>query len=149
MELVKAQKLALELMETHKLTGFSFGFDRSKDRFGRCNYRSRTITLSKYLVSLNDESEVKDTILHEIAHALVPIGSHHNRVWKAKAKEIGARPERCGSERVIRPSGRYVAVCSHCKKVYNMHRRLQRQYSCTCGGKKFNTNFLLEFKFLG
>ena len=35
------------------------------------------------------DEEVKNTLLHEIAHALVGPGHRHNRVWRQKAREIG------------------------------------------------------------
>ena len=36
-----------------------------------------------------DKDQINDTILHEIAHALVGPGNGHNLKWKKKAKEIG------------------------------------------------------------
>ena len=66
-------ELAEELMREHRVPReWSFGFDRSKVRFGKCDYRRKRISLSSHLVDLNDEYSVRDTILHEIAHALAP-----------------------------------------------------------------------------
>ena len=71
MILAQARKLAHDLMRLHKLpAAWSFQFDRSKVRFGKCNYAKKEISLSQHLVQLNTETEVRDTILHEIAHAL-------------------------------------------------------------------------------
>ena len=73
MTLTQARKLALRLMRLHKLSPeWSFGFDRSKVRFGKCNHANKEISLSRYLVELNGEKEVRETILHEIAHAPAP-----------------------------------------------------------------------------
>jgi hypothetical protein len=47
-------------------------------------------------VDRNGAEEIVDTILHEIAHALVGPRHGHDTVWKAKCTDIGARPERCG-----------------------------------------------------
>ena len=41
-----------------------------KVSLGTCSYVKKTIYLAKWYTELNDESEVRDTILHEIAHAL-------------------------------------------------------------------------------
>lgn len=46
------------------------------------------------------ESEQKDTVLHEIAHALdfeERGTSDHGPRWKAIARRVGATPTRCGS----------------------------------------------------
>ena len=37
---------------------------------------------------------MRDTILHEVAHALTP-GDNHGPLWRRVCRQIGARPERC------------------------------------------------------
>ena len=44
-----------------------------------------------------DDAEIEDTLLHEIAHALVGRRHHHDAVWRAKAREIGCTGQRCHS----------------------------------------------------
>lgn len=96
-------------MEVHGLTasGWVAKLDDAKKRFGVCRIRLREISLSRPLVHLNSEEEVRDTILHEIAHALAWIryreNCGHDARWKAICVEIGARPERCFDEKVISP----------------------------------------------
>ena len=68
-----------------------------------------------------DEKHVLDTILHEIAHALV--GSHHKHdaVWKAKCKEIGCDPK-ATSDVAVEVEPKWVLVFDG--KIYNKwHRR--------------------------
>lgn len=97
MELEKARHLAIELMTQHGVyPEWDFKFDRSKVRHGqarRLTVRGREvkeITLSRYITELNEESSVRDTILHEIAHVLVGLEHGHDRVWEAKALSIGS-----------------------------------------------------------
>lgn len=92
--------------------GWSFGWTNAKSQFGVCKYRVREIRLSKPLTLLNDEEHVFDTILHEIAHALVGPGEGHGPVWKAKCREIGCRPIRCADISVEVPPSRYIGVCA-------------------------------------
>lgn len=69
-------KILAELwIEHHNLVGWSFEFDNAQKRFGCCNFNKKRITLSRILTTLNSEAEVEDTILHEIAHALVDLGT--------------------------------------------------------------------------
>lgn len=56
--------------------------------FGLCSYKDKTIILNAHHIDTHPEIEVKNTILHEIAHALCP-GHQHNDVWATKATEIG------------------------------------------------------------
>lgn len=125
MELTQAKSLALVLMTKHGLMkhGYQFQWDNRSRRFGAHRGRTRTIFLSRRLTLLNDEEEVKDTILHEIAHALdyvrngftyryAPSGGYrrgkrlvHDDVWKAICVEIGCKPRRCYTdEEVVSPA---------------------------------------------
>jgi predicted SprT family Zn-dependent metalloprotease len=124
MKLEKASQLAHELMRRHGLMpAWAFAFDRSKARFGKCNYRKKQITLSKYLAELNGIDEVRDTILHEIAHALAPRGAGHGPAWQALARSIGCNGKRCFGKEVAMPQARYQGTCPCCKRVIYRHRR--------------------------
>ena len=127
--------MALELMAKHGLHGWSFRFNRCKQTMGLCVYHRKTIELSIYFVERdNPVEEVRDTILHEIAHALVGPGHGHDKVWKRKCIEIGARPQRCGQADM--PEGRWQARCGGCGKPFLRHRkpkRGSRWYFPVCG----------------
>src|SRR3569832_903715 len=117
MNLYEAAHLARNLMSQHGLVAWSFSFDHARRRFGRCDYTHKRITLSRPLTLLNNIDEVRDTILHEIAHALCP-NDGHGRRWKAKCREGGARPARCYSDAAAaspaRAAARYQYGCQGC-----------------------------------
>ena len=71
MILKDAKVLAQQLMSENGLSHWHFEFDRAVRRFSFCMYGIRTITLSKRFTLLNSEPEVRNTIFHDIAHALV------------------------------------------------------------------------------
>lgn len=151
MKLNEAQQLANYLMEVHGVAqqGWRFEFDNAKRRFGCCSYRNKTISLSVGLTELNDEAKVKDTILHEIAHALCP-KEGHNKVWKRKAIEIGCSGERCYSPREVKTlNAAYAAICVGCGHKHERFRKpnMNRASSCgLCSGGRYNPNFKLEWK---
>jgi predicted SprT family Zn-dependent metalloprotease len=130
---IDAKLLAWNLLQAHGLTGWRFQFDHARRRFGSCRTRAKLITLSKPLTLLNDESQVRDTLLHEIAHALTP-GAGHGSVWKAKCLEIGAVPKRCYSEaEVSAPQRRpapYSFGCPTCNWWVPRRRRTKGRYLC-------------------
>src|SRR5271165_928788 len=104
---------------------------------GLCAYARRTIELSTYFVERNGQEEILDTVLHEIAHALVGPGHGHDAVWKRKCVEIGARPARCGNAEM--PEGRWRASCRNCGRHFNRHRRPKRLkgwYCPECGPER-------------
>src|ERR1700686_5283507 len=88
----QVRQLAHDLLARHGLADWTFAYNRRKRAMGLCLYHLRTIELSVYLILRNPEEEILDTILHEIAHALVGPGHGHDKVWKKKCIEIGARP---------------------------------------------------------
>jgi len=122
-------QLAKTLMHQHSVGHWGFGFDRSRMSYGKCWHNKKKITLSKYFCANldNDILDIKDTILHEIAHAVMQerypyIRPGHGDMWKKIAKEIGCRPTRTSNDSTM-PKGKYQAFCPICgdMKIY-MHR---------------------------
>ena len=63
------------------------------------------------MLSKKNLKEIKNTILHEIAHALVGPKHGHNEIWKQKALEIGCDAERC--HYVVFSKPKYKLTCSN------------------------------------
>lgn len=134
MDLGTALALADELLEHHGLGGWTVRFDRAKTRAGSCRFRDREITLSAHLTQLHSVDDVRDTILHEIAHALVGPGHGHDRLWRATAQAIGSSGQRCSSADAPQVPGEWVGTCSS-GHVVHRHRRPTRLLFCArCGG---------------
>lgn len=150
MELNNAKIIANRILADYCLNeqGWKFEFDNAKVRFGCCKYRSKTITLSKHLVLLNDIDAVLDTILHEIAHALAGYSAGHGNKWKQIAKDIGCTGDRCYNPKIVNtPESKYYAFCFGCRHTYTKHRTSSRNQSCgECGGNRYNPNFKLDWK---
>lgn len=152
MNLEEAKQLCLLHMENHGLFehGFDFKWIKSKKTFGQCStVRNRLtkefvkgrcfIKLSPYLVELNSEEEVEDTILHEIAHALDVIrngvSSGHGYPWKKICVEIGAKPVRCYKSEhnggdIKTPKGKYMLIVESTREVVRYyHKKPSRDFS--------------------
>jgi len=146
MNITEAHSLAINLMKQHGLTDWKFKFDRAYVRFGSCSSYLKKITLSKPLTELNDESKVKETILHEIAHALVGSRHQHNHIWRNKAAQIGAKPERCYSLTVTQPKGRWLGKCPNCSREVYKYRKPRVRRSCGKCSNKWNPAYQLVWK---
>ncbi|MCY4100096.1 MAG: SprT-like domain-containing protein [Rhodobacteraceae bacterium] len=83
---------ARNLMDSHGLPEWNLRFDESIRFLGKCNYRDKIIHLSRSHALDGKDSEIRDTILHEIAHALAGPKARHGHKWKMIAKQIGAKP---------------------------------------------------------
>jgi predicted SprT family Zn-dependent metalloprotease len=132
----RIREQASALMDAHGLLAWEFGFNTNLRRAGVCFYPRRgepgRIELSSHFAARNPDGEVLDTILHEIAHALVGPGHGHDEVWRAKCRAIGARPEACYGEDVEMPRGRWRATCPGCATEFDRHRRPKRATGWFC-----------------
>ena len=168
MNLSDARQLARQLMNEHGAKDVPLVISNGKRQLGVCSWKTsnadyndftaqifglqksrrsnrrfegatcKCIKLSRHLVTLNDESEIRSTMLHEIAHYLAGPMHGHDAIWRRKAIEIGCNGKRLNSTAKM-PEGRYKAEC-RCGKVFYKHRKgkhvLTGVYTCrTCGGK--------------
>jgi len=62
--------------------------DLSRPFLGMCSYKDKCIILNAHHIDIHPDVEVKNTILHEIAHALMPMHGHDS-FWMEKAKALG------------------------------------------------------------
>lgn len=138
--MVQIEVLAAELMGDWGLLakGWRFGWNGRRSHMGVCVYRrlngraANRIELSRHMVGAPD-AQVRDTILHEIAHALAGPKAGHGPAWRAWAAKVGASPERCADGSGFMPRGDYEAACP-CGTPHRMHRMPRCRYQCKrCG----------------
>ena len=142
MELNVVRMLADKLLDEHGLIekGWRFSFDRAKRRAGSCKFSKKEITLAKAYAEQQEGIEIKNTILHEIAHALVGSQHGHSQIWRKKAKEIGCDASRC--HHIVFSKPKYVLTCyNRCFEVsrYRVNQSFMRSKICS----KCNSNLLL------
>lgn len=126
-------KLAYSLLQEFQLNDWTFRFDHSTRRAGCCNYRDKKISVSLALARNAADEEIRDTLLHEIAHALVGKGHNHDAVWRIKAKEIGCSGER--THQMVFSPPRYHVRCESGCWTRTAERRNRRLICRKCGGK--------------
>ena len=144
MDLRAALVLARALAAEHGLHDWSVTLDRAKTRAGACRFAHRQISLSAPLTRLHTEAEVRDTILHEIAHAHVGPRHGHDEVWRATAVRIGCSGERCVSPDAPRVEGAWLGTCP-AGHTRHRHRRPQRPQSCAVCSPVFDVRHLLAW----
>lgn len=133
-------RLALVLMEENNLKGWRFRFDHSTRRAGCCNYRNKMISISFHLACTGKDADIRDTILHEIAHALVGKKHNHDAIWRAKAMEIGCSGERCHRLEFAPP--RYQVRCENHCWTHTAQRRNPRLVCRKCGGRLVYSTYI-------
>ena len=122
--------LATKLMDTHGLVGWRIKLDHARRRAGQCDYTNKIISLSRLYVRHADIDHIRDTILHEIAHALVGPRHGHDAVWRQKAREIGCTATRCHSLSFAR--ARWVMTCPNGCFSVERHRKKSGLVCASC-----------------
>jgi hypothetical protein len=150
MDTNEARRQTLALMHAHGLTqnGWTFTWDRAKNRFGACRYARKQISLSFPLTALGAEDEVTNTIIHEVAHALTP-GAGHGYAWRAKFLEMGGDGKRCASGEGARAAAAVVAKyrleCAVDGRVLGtVNRKGKRLVNATCTCHSVRPNWITQ-----
>ncbi|XCB29068.1 SprT-like domain-containing protein [Arcanobacterium hippocoleae] len=150
MDLTAAAELAWELLAKHELNDWSFDFDRARRRAGAANFSKQQITISRELTKFYSADQVRDIILHEIAHALVGANHAHDNVWRAKCLEIGAKPaarlrEDPRTAAASRPNPLWIGSCPSGHTI-NRYRRPRTPQSCGQCARTFSAEYLISWR---
>lgn len=123
-----------KLMNKHNLidNGWSYGFNYRKTSLGITLYKTKTIELSYIFINKVNKDEIINTILHEIAHALVGHKAGHGPIWKEKALSIGCNAQRCYNNDNIEIDYKYIFICSNGCKIgrHRLSKKLNENIIC-------------------
>jgi predicted SprT family Zn-dependent metalloprotease len=141
MDRAKLVAVAADLFRQYGLDerGWRLEFRNYGHRLGSCCSRRRVIALNVFYADRNTEAHVFDTLLHEIAHALVGTLHGHGPVWKAMAVKLGAVPQACSKTGVLIRPGKYQATCPTCVRRFHKYRRpkyITGYYCPSCGKER-------------
>ena len=64
-------------------------FTNATKTLGSWHESKRLFKISKKMIEHGGEEDVRNTIVHEVAHAIAGYQAGHGPIWKAKARELG------------------------------------------------------------
>ena len=126
----EALNLAADLMKEHGLSDWRIKLDHARRRAGQCDYNKKEISLSRHYVRYAEMDHIRDTILHEIAHALVGPNHGHDAVWRQQARAIGCTATRCHTLNFSH--ARWIMRCPNGCFEVERHRRKSGLLCATC-----------------
>ena len=139
-------RLAAELFATHLAGGgWRFGLDNARRRAGACDYARRRITVSRHLVASAPLEEVRQVLLHEIAHALAGSGAAHGPHWKAVGRRIGYTGRRLHHRAIAEDQAPWVGSCPAGHEHYRF-RRPSAPLSCGVCARRFSPAALITWR---
>lgn len=91
-----------------------------------CGIVLSAIMINDNLIAAKNEKDIRDTIIHEVAHAAAPIHSNHNATWKHIGNTIGQkwniRVQRTNNKQVSHENAPYVLQCCNCGATWIRNR---------------------------
>jgi hypothetical protein len=122
---------------------WTFGWDRAVRRRGLCNHTDRHITMSRKLAEMATFEESEQTLLHEVAHALVGGGHGHDSVWLAQARAMGYKGHRTSTrQNEVKPP-----LTGRCPNGHESGRFRKPKQPVSCGrcSRKFDARYLITW----
>ena len=128
--------------------GWRFVFGRNNfHRLGCCNYTRKQISVARNLINLNSIDISKNTIIHELAHAICWVENKsncgHSDIWRKKCIELGIAPNRttdCEAENINLGKSKYTYICPNCKIESQRQKIATREFACANCCKKYTNN---------
>jgi len=141
MNIQQTYDLVVDLLKKHGLReqGWTFAVSRGKYVLGSCVYKTKTIKISKYLIQLGTDQEVRDTVMHEVGHALAGGKAGHGWLWRQKCRDVGLmNPEQYAGELSYQVPHKVELVCQWHGLIDKRQRRLkegmlERLFCRKCG----------------
>lgn len=119
-------------LRQYGLDEWSVGFSKRKRVNGLCKYKKKVVELSYALVNKAEAEEINNTILHEIAHAIVGPRQKHNKIWQTKFLEIGGDGKRLGNN-YIEDGYNWIRFCPDYHFIQRLYRKRKGHFLCpTC-----------------
>jgi len=143
-ELHAVRREAESLIAAHLDPSWTFAFDNAKRRAGACDYARKRLTVSRYLAARYDDETNRQTLLHEIAHALAGARAGHGASWKRIARSLGYVGGTTHDGETATELAPWVGVCPSGHVAYR-HRRATRPTSCARCSRAFDARFLFTW----
>lgn len=119
------------LLQENNLIGWTVEVSRGRRTIGLCSYSDKTIYLSKHHIENDSHDAVRDTVIHEVAHALNPLDGHGSK-WRNTAIALGGTGNQYHSHSNSYPS-KWTTTCinGHTPKIFRWNKNTI--YNCKCG----------------
>jgi hypothetical protein len=102
----------LQLQQQHsELSQWRLTFDFARRRAGACFPNKKLISISRHHIELNEWSTIKDTLVHEVAHALAWERFRergHGPQWRKQVAKLGGQAKATGHFNL--PQAKWVVV---------------------------------------
>ena len=125
--------------------GWTFAFDRARRRAGACDYTRRRLTVSVFAVRVATPPQLRQIVLHEVAHALAGPAAGHGPAWLSVARSIGYAGGRTTDFDMGEHFAPWVGTCP-AGHVHYRFRAPRGPRSCGVCASGFDRRYLLTWR---
>lgn len=133
--------------------GWQFGTNNSKSNLGQCNYNRRTVEISRHFLGAVPVTDMWNTVLHEIAHAIAGPNAGHGHLWKRVHTALGGTAEATASlnaeaREKVQARAKWQGVCpANPEHTFARHRLTAsvRTSACPRHGREYNPAYRIEW----
>ncbi len=142
-----AERLIAEHLADKKWV-WTFYFDNALKRVGACHHDTKRISVSRHYVAIAELDDVEQTLLHEVAHAMVGKKHNHSQHWLDTARSIGytgwVRHEGASPTHLYRWRG----TCPNGHEVMRFRRPRNMNVSCTLCHPRYSAQYRITWEWL-
>lgn len=102
------------LLWSNSLSDWTYEFKDLHSSGGLTCSESRNIVLSKQAIERLKWWDLRDLILHEVAHALIPEGKPHCLEWKEMFLKLGGSGRVCCKNFSLKSDYKWLKSCTKC-----------------------------------
>lgn len=124
--------------------------EKQKRSLGLCDQTNKELRFSKFLIENETELEIKNTLIHEVAHAMVGNKEWHWRKWIEMAKFLWLKNPKTYNTSAKQPPWLYIMQCPNCKEEISYFKKVKKTWKgCLNCCVKFNYwKFDKKFEFI-
>lgn len=126
-----------EMAKHIDLNVWSLEFDNAKTRAGVCKHGPKIIGLSRLFIDVSTDEEIMQTLLHEIAHAMVDAKAGHNQKWRDTATSIGYKHKPLDGREIGERNATWIGQCLNGHDFYRFKRPATALYCKQCYAKGY------------
>lgn len=127
------EQSTLKLLAEHGINGWVVSFDNAEGRAGRCNFTEQRISYSVLFMLTATPEERRNTVLHEVAHAVTGPNRGHGAEWEANFVALGGNGSAvayASSESYTEDRYSWIGVCPTCGDRTGFHEAPEDVWGC-------------------
>lgn len=118
------------LCKKHNIKDWELSFDfAGQNTIALTDYEHKTVYVSKYYMEILDYKQLKNEVVHEVAHILAPEESrHHGPKWKETCKRIGHNGDAYYRGPSLGP--KWLGQCVRCAQTFQYYKINKKKQCC-------------------